>query len=254
MELSGNTILVTGGTSGIGRAFAEQFHARGNQVIIAGRRRPLLDEIVSEHPGIAALELDIADAGSVNRFVNDVTTRFPALNVLVNNAGIAVDEVLTSTPVDFATSRAMVETNILGTLHVTAALLPLLREQTAATIVTTTSGLAFIPRYNLITYSATKAFLHSWTQSLRMQLAGTAIEVIELAPPYVATEFQPGQSDDPAAMPLAEFIAETMTILEAGGLTHGEILVERVKPMRWAERDGHYDKLYAAMNNSDAIG
>lgn len=253
MEMTGNTILVTGGTSGIGQALAEQFHARGNQVIIAGRRRALLDDLVAKHPGMSGFELDVASVESVDRLAADIATAFPDLNILINNAGIARDEVLTTDPVDFASSHAMVETNILGTLRVTAALLPLLRDQPAATIMTTTSGLAAVPRCNLITYSATKAFLHSWTQSLRMQLADTAIEVIELVPPYVATEFQPGQSADPAAMPLPDFIAETMAILEAGALPRGEVLVDRVKAMRWAERDGHYDEVYASMNQPGAV-
>lgn len=249
MDMTANTILITGGTSGIGRALAEQFHRRGNQVIIAGRRQPLLDEITEAHPSMRGIRVDIEDGKSLETFAANVAAEFPDLNILINNAGISRMEELTGRAADFATSRDIVQTNILGTLHLTAALLPVLLNQPKAAITTTSSGLAFVPRYNFPTYCATKAFLHSWTQSLRVQLRETKIEVLELIPPYVQTELAgPDQARDPDAMPLDAYISEVMERLENRDHRNGEILVERVKQLRWAERKGAYDQVYAMLN------
>lgn len=249
MKMTGNTILITGGTSGIGRALAEQFHKRGNQVIIAGRRQQLLDEITRAHPAMRGIRADLENGQAVQAFASDVRTEFPSLNVLINNAGISRMEDLTGGDVDFAVSRDIVQTNIVGTIQLTGALLPLLQNQPRATIMTTTSGLAFVPRYNFPTYCATKAFLHSWVQSLRIQLHETEVEVLELIPPYVQTELAgPDQARDPDAMPLDEYIVEVMGRLENRDCPNGEILVERVKQLRWAERKGDYDRVYAMMN------
>jgi uncharacterized oxidoreductase len=249
MKMTGNTILITGGTSGIGRALAEQFHQRGNQVIIAGRRQQLLDEITEAHPRMRGIRLDIEDGEALQAFAADVAAEFPDLNVLVNNAGISRMEDLTGETTDFATSRNIVETNILGTLQLTAALLPVLQHQPSATIITTSSGLAFVPRHDFPTYCATKAFLHSWLQSLRVQLRETEIEVLELVPPYVQTELAgPDQARDPNAMPLDAYISEVIARLGDRNHPDGEILVERVKQLRWAERKGVYDQVYAMLN------
>ena len=249
MEMTGNTILITGGTSGIGRALAEQFHKRGNQVIIAGRRQQLLDDITGAHPTMRGIRVDIEDEKAVQAFARQVAGQFPGLNVLVNNAGISRMEELTGEAADFATSRDIIQTNILGTMYMTGALMPALQRQSSATIITTSSGLAFVPRYNFPTYCATKAFLHSWVQSLRVQLRETAVEVLELIPPYVQTELAGAeQAHDPHAMPLNAYIAEVMDRLDDRDYPNGEILVERVKQLRWAERNGDYNKLYAMMN------
>jgi uncharacterized oxidoreductase len=156
MQMTGNTILITGGTGGIGRALAEQFHRRGNQVIIAGRRQRLLDEVATANPGMRGVQVDLEDEAGVEAFAAEVAAEFPGLDVLINNAGISRMEDLAG-GADFATSRDMVRTNILGTLHLTAALLPCLQAQPSATIMTTSSGLAFVPRHNFPTYCATKA-------------------------------------------------------------------------------------------------
>jgi uncharacterized oxidoreductase len=249
MEMIGNTILITGGTSGIGRALAEQFHRRGNRVIIAGRRQQLLDEITGAHPTMRGIRLDVGDGEVLRAFAAGVAAEFPDLNVLINNAGISRMEDLTGEAADFATSRDIVQTNILGTLHLTTALLPVLHGQPSATIINTSSGLAFVPRYNFPTYCATKAFLHSWTQSLRIQLREMEIDVLELIPPYVQTELAgPQQARDPHAMPLDAYISEVMARLEDHDYPDGEILVERVKQLRWAERKGAYDQVYAMLN------
>jgi uncharacterized oxidoreductase len=249
MNLTGNTILITGGTSGIGRALAEAFYQRGNQVIIAGRRQPLLEEITAAHSGIHGIQLDVQDSADIEAFVSHIREQFPKLNVLINNAGISKPEDLTSDPIDLSVMQSIVQTNIVGVLHLTAALLPTLKQQPNSTIVTTTSGLAFVPLSMFPTYCASKAFLHSWLQSLRFQLRETSVEVLELAPPYVQTELGgPSQATDPAAMPLADYIAEVMQILSTPNLPHGEILVNRSKAYRFAERDSDYEQMFMSQN------
>lgn len=251
MNLTGSTILITGGTSGIGRALAEAFHQRGNQVIIAGRRQRLLDEIIAAHPGMRGLQLDVEDAGAIDAFALRIVEQFPELNVLINNAGISRLEDLTLDAIDMNVSRSIIQTNIVSVLHLTAALLPALKRRPNATIMATTSGLAFVPRGDYPTYCASKAFLHSWLQSLRVQLRGTSVEVLELAPPYVQTELAgPGQATDPRAMPLADYIAEVMKILSQPNPPQGEILVERVKALRWADRNNNYERMFMALNAS----
>jgi uncharacterized oxidoreductase len=249
MRLTDNTILVTGGTSGIGRALAEAFHGRGNRVIIVGRRQHLLDAITAARPGMRGVQLDVEDARAVDAFSNRVREQFPGLNVLINNAGISKAEDFTLDTIDVSAPCTIIQTNILSVLRLTAGLLPTLRQQPNATIINTTSGLAFVPRANFPTYCASKAFLHSWLQSLRFQLRDTSVEILELAPPYVQTELAgPGQATDPAAMPLADYISEVMQILGQPDLPDDEILVERVKALRWAERDGTYKRMHAALN------
>ncbi|RYZ03766.1 MAG: SDR family NAD(P)-dependent oxidoreductase [Myxococcales bacterium] len=249
MLLSGNTILITGGTSGIGRALAEAFHQRGNRVIIAGRRQALLDEISAAHPGMQGMPLDADDARAVGAFALEIGERFPDLNVLINNAGISKPEDFTANSVDLSAARAIIQTNILGVLEITAALLPTLERQPASTIITTSSGLAFMPRANFPTYCASKAFLHSWLQSLRFQLRKTPVEVLELIAPYVQTELT-GQSQaaDPHAMPLADYVAEVMQMLEQPIPPSGELLARRAEALRWAEKNGEYEQLFSARN------
>ena len=250
MELTGNTTLITGGTSGIGRGLAEALHKRGNTVIIAGRRQRLLDEIVAAHPGMHGVQLDVADPSAIEAFAVDVRKRFPSLNVLVNNAGISRPEDLTANAIDVSVAHSVIHTNIVSVLRVTAALLPTLRRQPESTIITTTSGLAFVPFAPFPTYCASKAFRHSWLQSLRFQLRNTSVEVLELAPPYVQTELSGAQqATDPHAMPLADYIAEVMQILGDRTRIGSEILVERVKVLRSAEQSGKYDEVFSANNN-----
>lgn len=249
MKMTGNTILVTGGGSGIGRALAERLHDRGNGVIVAGRRRAALDEVIAGREGMAALELDVADAGSIAAAIAEITERFPDLNVLVNNAGISRSEDLTTEVWDLDLAEATIATNVTGVLRLTGALLPLLRRRPEAAVITTTSGLAYVPLASHPTYSATKAFLHSWIQSLRHQLRETDVEVLELSPPYVQTELGgPQQATDPHAMPLEDYADEVMALLESGNTPEGEILVQRVLSYRGAEREGRYAETFAQGN------
>jgi uncharacterized oxidoreductase len=247
MKMTGNTILVTGGNSGIGRSMAEAFHASGNHVIVAGRRAEALAEVVAANPGMASVVLDVADPEAIKAVAEQVTRDHPALNVLVNNAGIMKVEDVLAEPVELATAEATITTNLLGPIRLTAALLPHLRRQPEATVVNVTSGLAFVPRADTPTYSATKAALHSYSQSLRYLLRDTNVQVIEWAPPLVATDLTPGQRDNPRAMPLEEFIRESMALFAADG-SAPEILVERVKLLRHAEARGDHDKVFATIN------
>lgn len=250
MHLSGNTILITGGTSGIGRALAEVFHQRGNQVIIAGRRQRLLDEITEANPGMRGMQLDVEESRAIAAFAARVREQFPRLNILVNNAGISRPEDLASDSLDLSVARSIIQTNIVSVLELTAALLPTLKRQPKSTIVTTSSGLAFVPTAGFPTYCASKAFLHSWLQSLRFQLRETSVEVLELAPPYVQTDLTgPDQATDPNAMPLRDYIAEVMQILSDPDLPRGEIIVSRVKALRWAEKNDAYGQMFEALNN-----
>jgi uncharacterized oxidoreductase len=196
------------------------------------------------------LQVDVADSIALDAFAACVRERFPDLNVLINNAGITHAEDLTSAEINVSVARSIIQTNIVGVLQLTAALLPTLRRQSGATVLTTTSGLAFVPGAEYPTYCASKAFLHSRLQSLRSQLRGT-VEVLELPPPYVRTELNGSwQATDPNGMPLADYVAEVMLALEATNLSRGEILVERVKALRWAETNGMYEKIFDAFNGS----
>src|SRR3954470_915916 len=207
MQMTGNTILVTGGGSGIGRRLAEEFLKLGNQVIIAGRRRGALEEVTAANPGMKSAVLDIENAESIRAFATQVARDFPSLNVLVNNAGIMKPEDLRAGKADLGVSESIVTTNLLGPMRLTAALLPQLQRQGRSAVMNVSSGLAFVPLAITPTYCATKAAIHSWTMSLRYQLRQTTTEVIELVPPYVQTHLMgEHQAADPRAMPLEDFI------------------------------------------------
>jgi len=246
MQTTGNTILITGGGSGIGRGLAQAFHALGNHVVIAGRRKQPLDETTAANPGMTSFTLDIQDPAKVRSFAAELAARYPALNVLINNAGIMRTERLQAQPEDLADAESMVATNLLGPIRLTAALLPLLQRQPRSAIVNVSSGLAFVPMVSTPTYCATKAAIHCYTQSLRYQLRESATEVLEIVPPYVATHLLNGASD-PRAMPLEAFIAEVMEILKTQPAA-SEICVENVKRLRFAAESGHYDSVFQGLN------
>jgi len=249
MDMNGNTILITGGGTGIGRGLAEAFHAAGNHVIIAGRRPELLAEVVAINPGMASTVLDVADPAAILAFAERIADEHPALNVLINNAGIMKTEDLLREPVDLSACEATIAINLFGPIRLTAAMLPHLRLKPAAAVINLTSGLAFVPRADTPTYSATKAAMHSYTQSLRFLLRDTSVQVIELAPPLVATDLTPGQRANPRAMPLGEYIRESMALLATDG-SAPEILVDRVKLQRNAEARGDHAKVFALINGS----
>jgi uncharacterized oxidoreductase len=241
MQLTGNTVLVTGGGSGIGRGLAESLFKLGNQVIIAGRRQDVLDNTTKANPGIVSLNLDVSDPEAIQDFAARVFQEHPSLNVLINNAGIMRAENLQTLPAGLADSEAVITTNLLGPIRLTAALLPHLRKQTRAAVINVSSGLAFVPLPITPTYSATKAALHSYTLSLRVQLADTSVEVIEIIPPAVATDLTPGRTPDERMMSLPDYIEQTMQILKTQP-TPSEICVEHVKFLRFAEANGNFEK------------
>jgi uncharacterized oxidoreductase len=249
MNLTGNTILITGGASGIGLALAEAYLAAGNEVIIAGRRQAALDAAKAAHPGLAAYVLDVADPAAITAFAAMVTAVHPALNVVINNAGIMRAEDMLSSSGYPGDAEATVAINLLGPIRMTAALLPHLQRQPQATIINVTSGLAFVPLAITPTYSATKAALHSYTMSLRHQLRRTGVAVLELAPPMVQTDLMPGQASNPHGMPLADYIAEVMGLLGQTP-TPDEICVERVQFLRRAEADGQMAQVFGMLNTA----
>ena len=250
MNLTGNTILITGGGSGIGRGLAKEFHELGNQVIIAGRRKQALDDTTAANPGMKSLTLDIENPDAIRAFAAQVSAEFPNLNVLVNNAGIMRAEKLLASndPAQnyLPDAEAIVATNLLGPIRLIAALLPQLQKQPHSAIMNVSSGLAFLPLTLTPTYCATKAAIHSYTLSLRYQLKATSTEVLELVPPYVATDLMSGASD-PRAMPLNQFIAEVMAILKTQP-TPPEICVENVKRLRFAAESGKFDAIFEGLN------
>ncbi|WGY66953.1 SDR family NAD(P)-dependent oxidoreductase [Burkholderia cepacia] len=227
MKLSGNTIFITGGTSGIGRTLAEALHRRGNQVIVAGRRKALLDEIAKQNPGIDTVELDIGDAAQIRAVAAQLIERYPALNVVINNAGIMPFDDAAG-PLNDEQAVQLVTTNLLGPVRVSAAFVEHLKRQPDATIINNSSVLAYVPLAATALYSATKAAIHSYTLSQRFALRNTSVRVLEIAPPWVDTDLV-HKSGDPRAMPVDAFIAETLTLLETATT---EVVVEAGKPLR----------------------
>jgi uncharacterized oxidoreductase len=254
MNMTGNTILITGGGSGIGRGFAEALHKLGNKVIIAGRRKDVLEEATSANPGMSSLSLDIDDPAAILAFAKEIVAEHPALNVLINNSGIMRLEDLVNHPENLSVPEATVTTNLLGPIRLTSALLPHLTKQSQPALINVTSSLAFAPLAFAPIYCATKAALHSWTESLRYQLGRTGLQVIELVPPYVQTELTgPRQTSDPLAMPLKDFIAESMQILQSQPSV-AEVVVENAKPQRFAAESGTegYNALVKSFNDAIA--
>jgi len=239
MKTSGNTILVTGGGSGIGRKLARRWAEAGNEVIVAGRREDALRETIGDRQGMTFYAVDVEDAAKLQDFVQRLLAEHPRLNVLVNNAGIMRQEDPRAKR-DLSDAEATITTNLLGPIRLIDTLVDHLSAQPDAVIVNVTSGLATVPQPLFATYSATKAALHSYTISLRNRLKDK-VEVIELVPPGVQTDLTPGQATRPGYMPLGEFIDEVMDLF-AQQPTPGEILVERVKAFRFAEKDGSVEE------------
>jgi len=244
MKTTGNTILITGGTSGIGHGLAIRFHQAGNKVIVAGRRKDLLDKIVADNHGMAAVVLDVSDPESIADVYRSVTTEHPDLNVLINMAGIMLPEDLQN-PESLSTAESIVTTNLLGPIRMLSAFTPFLAQQQKSTIINVSSGLAFVPLPITPTYNATKAAIHLFTESLRVQLATTSVEVLELVPPAVRTDLM-NQNNSENAMPLPEFLTEVMSILDTEP-TPDQILVENVKFLRFAEVNGNYRDVLALL-------
>lgn len=248
MHITGNTLLITGGGTGIGHALAEAFHAKGNQVIIAGRSQALLDSVVAANPGMARATLDVDDVDSIKAFAAQLIKDHPTLNAVIHNAGIMRNENVKDG--DTSTAEATIITNLLGPIRLNAALLPHLLAQSSATVMTVTSGLAFMPLAMTPSYCASKAAMHSYTESLRYQLKDTGIQVMELVPPYLQTNLMgERQANDPRAMPLADFIVEVMGLIELQP-NATEICVERVKPLRNVPASIGYGAFFKQFNDA----
>jgi short-subunit dehydrogenase involved in D-alanine esterification of teichoic acids len=253
MNISGNTIFIPGATSGIGLAFALAFQAKGNTVIVGGRRADLLEQIAAEHPEIGTVQIDTTDGASIASAAAEVIAAYPDLNVLIAMAGIMRVENW-HTPSGFlGTAEATVTTNLLGPIRLIAAFVEHLQTRPDATIVTVSSGLGFTPLAATPSYNATKAAIHMLSESIRLQLSDTSVKVVELVPPSVRTELMPGQAENERAMPLDEFIDEAVGLFETQPDAK-EIQVERVKFLRYGEARGDYDQVVATLNQSDPHG
>lgn len=249
MRIDTNTVFIPGATSGIGLALALALRERGNTVVVGGRRTEVLRRLADEHPGLDTVTVDTSDADSIARAAETVLQRHPDLNVLITMAGIMRVEDWTTA--GFAEQAAeVVTTNVLGPIRLIEAFVDHLRTRPDAAIVTVSSGLAFTPLRATPTYNASKAAIHLLSESIRLQLADAGVQVIELVPPAVATDLLPGQRDNPIAMPLAEFVAETMQLLESQPEAR-EIQVDRVKLLRYGEVRGDYDQVVATLNGTD---
>jgi short-subunit dehydrogenase involved in D-alanine esterification of teichoic acids len=253
MNISGNTVFIPGATSGIGLALALELRARGNTVVVGGRRTDLLERIAAEHPGIDTVRIDTTDPADITAAAGTVLARHPDLNVLVTMAGIMRVEDWRAPETFLATAEATVTTNVLGPIRLIAAFVEHLRTRPDATIMTVSSGLAFAPLKVTPSYNASKAAIHMLSESLRLQLADTSVKVVELVPPSVRTALLPGQETNALAMPLEEYVSETVALLQAHPEA-GEILVERVKYLRHGEARGDYDQVVEAINAADPHG
>jgi uncharacterized oxidoreductase len=253
MNISGNTIFIPGSTSGIGLALALELQARGNTVIIGGRRSDLLKQIAADHPGLDTVQIDTDDAADIAAAAREVLARHPDLNVLIPMAGIMRVEDWRQPDSFLASAESVVTTNVLGPIRLIAAFIEHLQAQPDATVITVSSGLGFTPLAATPSYSASKAAIHMLSESIRLQYADTSVQVIELVPPSVRTGLVPGQETNDQAMPLDEFIAEAVGLLEAEPGAQ-EIQVERVKFLRYGEARGDYDQVVATLNAADPHG
>jgi uncharacterized oxidoreductase len=253
MNISGNTVFIPGSTSGIGLALAVELLARGNTVIVGGRRAELLERIAAEHPGIDTVQIDTTDAASIDSAAKEVLARHPDINVLVTMAGIMRIEDWHKPESFLASAESVMTTNVLGPIRLIAAFIQQLQAQPDATIVTVSSGLAFAPLKVTPSYNASKAAIHMLSESIRLQLADTAVKIVELEPPSVRTSLLPGQEDSEFAMPLDEFVAEVVALLQAQPDAK-EIQVERVKFLRYGEARGDYDQVVGTLNAADPHG
>ena len=253
MDITGNTIFIPGATSGIGLALALRLQARGNTVIVGGRREDRLAAIADAHPELHTVRIDTADPASISEAAAAVLAAHPTLNVLVTMAGIMRAEDWTTPAAFLSTAEETVTTNILGPIRLIAAFIEHLQAQPSATIMTVSSGLAFAPLKVTPTYNASKAAIHMLSESLRLQLAGTTVAVQELEPPAVRTDLMPGHAENEAALPLDAFIDEVMMLIETQP-DATEIQVERVKFLRYGEARGDYDEVVAVLNRTDPHG
>ena len=253
MRISGNTVFIPGSTSGIGLALANALADRGNTVVVGGRRADLLEKIAAERPEFGTVQIDTTDPASIEAAAADVIARYPELNTLIAMAGIMKVEDWHRCEGFLESAEAVVTTNVLGPIRLLAGFIEHLQSRPSATVITVSSGLAFAPLKATPSYNASKAAIHMLTESIRLQLADTNVEFKELIPPSVATDLLPGQRESSFAMPLEDFVAEVVSILETQPEAT-EIQVERVKFLRYGEVRGDYDKVVETLNSADPHG
>jgi len=218
MKLTGRTILITGGSAGIGLAFARKFLELGNEVIVTGRRQTVLDQVKVKYPKLHTIQSDVADPAQIAALAVRVKSDFPKLDVVMNNAGIMLYKNLTAPAAEFAGLMAEVNINVGGVIATTSAFIDILRAN-KGTVINVSSGLAFVPLPAAPIYSATKAAIHSYTQSLRFQLEGTGVEVIELMPPAVKTDMTTELAEGGGTViSTDELVKQSFALLKAGTL------------------------------------
>lgn len=232
MDITDRTVLIVGGTSGIGNGLARRFADAGSTVIVGGRDTDRVD-------GLETVTIDVTDPGSIARARDEVLAAHPDLDLVVTMSGVMVLEDLRD-PAHTDQAETTIAVNLLGTIRVLDAFTPHLLGQGHGDFITVTSGIAFMPFPLMATYGATKAAVHAYSESLRAQLAGTGVGVTELVPPAVATAGQ--EQVNPNALPLDAFLDEALEILTQDP-TPNEVVVERAQALRWAERDGTYAEL-----------
>jgi len=249
MKTRGNTILITGGATGIGFALAEAFAKAGNTVIICGRRENRLKEACARLPGIETLVCDVSKKRDRESLFRWVKNNYPALNVLVNNAGVQKMVDLTKGARDLLEGENEIATNLVAPIHLTALFIPLLSRQKEAAIINVSSGLGFVPIAAMPVYCATKAGVHLFTVSLRHQLKGTPVKVFEIVPPMVDTELGRDTTEELESgyrgIPPAQVATETMRALRRDEF---EILVGEAKDLLSRSRS-EPEKAFADMNN-----
>ncbi|MGV9300496.1 SDR family oxidoreductase [Amycolatopsis sp. NPDC003676] len=253
MNITGNTVFIPGSTSGIGLALARELQAKGNTVIVGGRRAELLARIAADNPGLDTVQIDTTDPASIEAAAKEVLAKHPDLNVLVPMAGIMRVEDWHRPESFLDSAEATVTTNVLGPIRLIAAFVEHLQTRPDATILTVSSGLAFAPLKATPSYNASKAAIHMLSESLRLQLADTSVKVVELEPPAVRTALLPGQEESEFAMPLDTFVAEVLELLETQP-DATEIQVENVKFLRHGEARGDYHQVVAMLNAADPHG
>ena len=219
MKLTGRTILITGGSAGIGLAFALKFAELGNEVIVTGRRQKVLDEVKANHPNLQAIRSDVADPAQIAALARNIKDNYPKLDVLMNNAGIMLHKNLKVPAPDLDGLVAEVNINVAGAMRMSSALIDILTAN-EGTIINVSSGLAFVPLPSAPIYSATKAAVHAYTQSLRFQLEETGVEVIELMPPVVKTDLSAEMSEGNGVTVITtdELVKQSFASLKAGAL------------------------------------
>jgi uncharacterized oxidoreductase len=243
MKTSGNTVLITGGGSGIGLALTEALVRRGNQVIICGRRRDRLTAVHARIPGVYFRVCDVSRERSRQALVDWLLSEFRKLNVLVNNAGIQRQVNFLKGPKDLREADNEIATNLEAPIHLSAQLLPHLRKKKEAAIVNISSGLAFTPLAVVPVYCATKAAIHSWSLSLRHQLRNTSVRVFEVAPPMVATELSGERSRPEVSDHVMSAEAVAAGVLKALGKNQYEVALGAAANLL-AERE----MLFSAIN------